>query len=550
MKKLILKTATMKQLKTIVITAITAIFYFLPSFGGAGGGWAYAQVVGTPYIVPTIAKVEEPNFCTGTDNSTQGTDFWVTFGQNLTLTSIYGPGGEANALFMLYIAADEETDVRLRFSADNTQAIYHILDHSTIRIDMKNVDITGAITPADRNKQQAVYCFTNSATDYSPHKSKNTLHITSDKPVSVYAFNTGSTTTDATIVLPVSGWGTEYYNLSYAPIPTGIPNPLSFSIIIANQSTQVTTPEGIETLAEGEVYYRANNVDLTGRRYTADQPIAYFAHNGATNIPIGRQTADIILEQMLPVDKWGTQFLVPNAPEGPTNNMLNHIRIIASEQTKVNYSGATLVTGLGSAVSFGGSGGILNAGQWIELQINGSAGNIPNDTLVKNHCYITSDKPVGVAGYMVGEGGTASNGISDPSLCWIPPLSQLISTVTVMPFIFRLFEYDINTTLSYPISTHYMIITSKTDAKANTTISESGVNIVLDNNKWTDNATSGYSYYYHEFKTAQSVSDLGDFGKNFTVSNLKNGISVLMGGISYYESYYYNAGSGTCVVNP
>jgi len=456
------------------------------------------------------------------DSSTKGTDFWVSFGNNFN---------SANPLLALKISAEESTDVTLNFTKDGATTTYTVGNNSLITIDLSSVKDLG-------DKHNAVYLSSTTAGVYD-----NSLHITSIKPVSVYAFNTNSATSDATVVLPADALGNDYYRLSYAAF-SGF---YDFEIIIASQdNTDIFLDSGstpIQTLSKGQAY--VNTVltgDMTGRHITSSKPVAYFVHSTIAKIPTGRDNGDILFEQMMPVNRWGKQFLVPNAPEGP-NTMNNHIRIIASEDgTTVAFIGATVVTTDASNnpipnETIINSGEKLNAGQWVELEIRGS-----NNAA----CYISSDKPVGVAAYMVGSNSTSIPS-GDPSIAWIPPLNQSVQSSIIAPFMFPFGVPNIQTNFDglYGMSNdipgavfHYMIIIAPTDKKDQTSVNGT----IIPSAGWIDNTDSGYSYYYWFF---DNIADLNNI---FKITN-SDGVIVLCGGVSQVESYYYNAGSGTCIIN-
>jgi hypothetical protein len=433
----------------------------------------------------------------------------------------------------------------------------------------------------------------------------NTLNIQSTKQVSVYAYNTGrgdvlsndnGGIADATIVLPVASWGDNYYRLSYkahtAPASANTPY-YDYDIIIAKENgTNISDNGGttsFATINAGQAYYRAFlQADKTGTHITADKPIAYFTHTSDVLLPSaqnngngGQPWLDILFEQMMPVNMWGKKFLVPNAYTttettinlGFTAVQTNIIRIIASEDnTTVDFDGATVMNATNfpgmPATNFGkniSTGGTLHKGEWVALNINGTVASNPA-------CYINADKPVGVAAYMTGSvsglNSTQTVRYGDPSIAWIPPLNQALSNVIISPFIFPFGTGSTYTHMAQTGATHYMIIIAPTAKKLDTKVNNSsngpgatngtisGLTNVNGGNlnvstSWTDNAASGYSYYVWKFTkpTATSGTGLNDYNKSFKIEN-PAGVIVLAGGIADSESYYYNAGSGTCGVNP
>ncbi|GHT17156.1 hypothetical protein FACS189429_0630 [Bacteroidia bacterium] len=468
---------------------------------------AVAQVAGTPYI--TYMNTEIPVMCS--DINTKGTDFWTTFGQNNE-----EPAG--SVLMVLKIATETATSITLTFTEGGTYT-FSAAANTVSTIDLSNVPTLG-------DKRNAVYAGVSAAGTTVSNKS---LHITSTKPVSIYAFNTKSATTDATLLLPVAAWGTDYYRMSNALVvpSTDLVAPKNFydcEMIIAREATTLTLPGGAtRTLSAGQVYCNASTSEMTGRHITSDKPVAYFTHTTLSAVPAGRNFGDILFEQLMSVDRWGNQFLIPNAQQGG-NSMNNLVRVIASEDgTKVNFSGAGRTGGQNIS-----SGGTLNAGQWVELTLSSATGA----------CYINSDKPTGVAAYLVGDGTkNNANYFGDPSIAWVPALNQNIQSVLITPFMFTTNNNNTHTNFDEPNSSHYAIVITKTATKTQTKINSAAIT-----SNWTDNAASGCSYYIKKF------DNTNDRDKTFAIEN-PNGVIVMVYGISRVESYYYNAGSGACVIN-
>ena len=470
-----------------------------------------AQVAGTPYILYEIPSKQE--MCT--DVSTRGTDFWVTFGKNSSRK-------HSEALLELKIATGENSaSVTLTFTeTGQSTTISNIPARSLRTIDLSSVAYIG-------DKRSNVYIDVSGASSGTSNK---TLHITSTQPISVYAFNTSNATTDATILMPIETWGNDYYRLSsdaYDMVNYDV------ELIIAREATTLTLPNGnTQYLPEGHVYFNSSISDMTGRHITSNKPVAYFTHTTSSAVPKGRKFGDIIFEQLMSVDRWGKQFLVPNAIQRGrnlsgteiNNSMNNIIRIVASENsTKINFSGATHCGGQNIA-----SGGTINAGQYVELLLSSNTGA----------CYIDASKPVGVCAYLVGDGtNNNSNYLGDPSIAWIPAINQTVKTMVVAPF------YPVNspnggsTSLNQLPSKHYATIITKTATKTQTKIDR--INI---SSGWKDNIESGYSYYVKQFNNTADINSV------FEIEN-PNGIIVLCHGTSNVESYYYNAGSGACVIN-
>jgi hypothetical protein len=574
----------MKTMKAIIKNLFLSLLIF-PLWAIEGA----AQVVGTPYAPPYM-----PNVCMG--STTKGTDFWVSFGRVA--------GGDIGTL-ALNIATDATTRVELTFTGDvpskttfpaqaaipaQSMAVYNIAANRVQRIRLDSIKNTNTETDinatifndAAKDMREGVYLSTLSPSGTTSNK---TLHIHTNKPVSVYAFNVYSAITDATILLPQTAWGTDYYRLAYRPFyATG--TSYDYEMIIANENgTEIKLgATTLATLSKGQVYYNsAATTDRTGRHITTSKPVAYFTHNTIIDIPSNQDNGDILFEQLPPVTQWGKQFLVPNAFENTeinppsttasSNVGTNIIRVVASVAgTKVTWSGATtFMTDGGKNIS---SGGTLNEGEWVALRIDGTVDNNPS-------CYISADEPVGVAAFMTGATFGRNAGASgDPSIAWIPALNQSVQSALIAPF---MFPYNIggNTHLGETNSIHYMIIIAPTGKEILTTVNGSsngsnnpfyyqnqgggGLSIDITNSplpaaakmnggalnnsgSWKTNTDAGYSYYVWRFTNPTATAN-NDFSRMFKIVN-PYGIIVLVGGVAHNETYYYNAGSGTCGVNP
>jgi hypothetical protein len=393
----------------------------------------------------------------------------------------------------------------------------------------------------------------------------------------VYAFNTNKATTDATIILPTDAWGMAYYRLSYAPIT----NNYDYDVVIAKENGTIVTLPSIApfTLNEGEAYRIGLTGDRTGRHITATKPVAYFTHNSFTRVSSGQYAADILFEQMAPVTQWGEKFLVPNAYENTYTSSgvgTNIIRVVASVSgTTVNFPGATRFNTDGNSgvtTVTATSCTLASPGSWVALRISGTVDTNPS-------CYISADHPVGVGAYMTGAGANSSSPAhnGDPSIAWIPPLNQSVQNALISPFMFLNAN---DTYLGEATSIHYMIIIAPTGKETLTTVNGSGDvgglpfhyqnldrtdittsagnlpadaklngGALKDKENWKRNDDAGYSYYVWRFTNPTSTTDLKDYLKTFRVEN-PYGVIVLAGGAGKNETYYYNAGSGTCGVNP
>lgn len=55
--------------------------------------------------------------------------------------------------------------------------------------------------------------------------------------------------------------------------------------------------------------------DLTGTYISSDKPVAVFSGNVRASIPTSRTSRDHLVEQMIPVQTWGSEFPVMSSPK-------------------------------------------------------------------------------------------------------------------------------------------------------------------------------------------------------------------------------------------
>ncbi len=250
------------------------------------------------------------------------------------------------------------------------------------------------------------------------------INVTSNLPVSVYIHQYNQARSDATLVLPIGSISTSYYVMSYTGISSGFVGDgfSEFLIVAAEDETTISynltdnTQGGrsngqSETiiLNQGEAYQVRGSLtssDLTGSFINGDKPFAVFAGASFSAVPRSCSSYDNLLEQMYPIDIWGTKFV-----SVPTNEAdFDVFRVLASEDnTNVEvYS----PTGNISTIT-------LNAGGF-------------GDYTSFDPTYIESDKPIMVAQYLIGQDCTTPNDLQgDPSMLLLNSVEQIRDTVTL-----------------------------------------------------------------------------------------------------------------------
>lgn len=452
------------------------------------------------------------------DFTTEGKDFWLAFGQNFKSETI---------ITELY----HTVSLRVRFvaTADGTVSFTFTQTGSNEGIEDMAVE-AGKMYVVELTSDQAGLVYSNRprsgisvGANYTNTNNKS-LHIQSTAPISLYAMNFCNYVADATNIIPTQSLGTNYYHISYTPLAVGSAyyddsGYDGYLVVATEDNTNVyegrgsTTP--VKTLNKGQVYYRYEKKDMTGRYVWSDKPVAYYVAETSAQVPAGSAAADNLYQQLLPLSAWGTEFLVPN-----TTRAKDRIRIVASmDNTTITISGATRVGGNN------GSGNVLNEGQYIELELDKST----NST----GCHISSGtNPIAVTAYLVGNqylGETGNANAGDPAMVWIPPLKQNVKSTTIAPF-------KINEVIGH----NAIIIVRNQSIEGTKVIKEdTGEVISINSDSWVSN--HGYSF-----------CDLplgADAASAYTFSN-DDGLIVLMYGYGNSVSYYYLAGSSVHMLNP
>ncbi|MDL2323394.1 T9SS type A sorting domain-containing protein, partial [Bacteroidales bacterium OttesenSCG-928-A17] len=293
-------------------------------------------------------------------------------------------------------------------------------------------------------------------------------------------------------------------------------------LIVATEANTTISRGGtvVATLTKpGDVYYYYgnNSLDLTGTYITASKPVAYFVSNSGSQVPAESGAVEILYQQMMPENTWGTKFLVPSSVREK-----DIVRVIASiDNTEISYNGGKFRKG---GTSIGTNKVRLAKGAYLELEIGRD----------ENGIFISSGgKPVAVCSYLVGSGYASDeptgggNFNGDPAMAWIPPVEQFIPDVVISPF---KLENGPN---------HYALIVVPAGSESKTIAKEGTSTTVPLTGSWKTN--SGYSYY--------SLDLSSDIDGVYSIAN-SDGLMVLVYGYGSSESYYYLAGSAARDLNP
>ena len=253
----------------------------------------------------------------------------------------------------------------------------------------------------------------------SENITKNGIVVTSALPVSVFIHQFSQFRAEATVVLPKTSLGSEYYVLTHKGFTNNEGHfPSEFIVVGMEDSTEVNITVATATvldvpvggnisvvLNKGETYQvqaKVGNADMSGSFVSANKKVNVLAGARWSTMPYGCETRDNLLEQMYPLSAWGKNFV--SAPSAKVNGDIYRV-MAAEDQTNVTVTGITT------------QNYVINAGKFVEFESNQSL-------------FINADKPVLAAQYLK---GSACNGYvyGDPSTILLNSIEQIIDTVTL-----------------------------------------------------------------------------------------------------------------------
>ena len=159
-------------------------------------------------------------------------------------------------------------------------------------------------------------------------------------------------------------------------------------------------------------YLQVRGNDISGTRIIANKPISFFSGHECANIPLNSTPCDILIEQVPPVDTWGTEVVtIPLI-----NRSADTIKVFASQaSTTVNVIRTNISSGMvTSDTSF-----TLGHNEFREL-------------VISDYTLIQSNNPIGV--FQFSRSFRTDNIInSDPFVMWVPPCEQYRDSFAVAP---------------------------------------------------------------------------------------------------------------------
>lgn len=431
------------------------------------------------------------------DFSNKGKEFWLAYCYHVGMVN---PGGTPTMTIYL------TSDVATTYSVD----IYGGSNLQSGAIAPGQV-VTAAIPSAYFINDEGF--FTNKA-----------IRVTATNPIVVYSYITRTQASGATLCLPTTVLGKEYYSMNFTQV-SNEPNSNSYITIVAvddNTTVEITPSADTKNgwlanntytvnLNKGQIYQvlgaldggtTNTGADLTGTHVrsissgvSGCKKIAVFSGSGKVRIPekCNATSSDNLYQQLYPMVSWGKKYLT--APS--YNNPNNYYRIAKSNPAANVYVNGVLIP----ASSF------IND-IWYQL-------------FNKQPNLIESDLPISVTEYFTTQGCNGNSGfIYDPEMIVLNPVEQNINKVTV-----------VNPPLANPTPPyeHHLQIIMKNTGTGISSFKLDGASI---NNTW--NVHPGDASYSYTYLTVN---------EGYHTLSSDSGFNALAYGFASAESYGYSAGS-------
>ncbi|HYG16075.1 MAG TPA: IgGFc-binding protein [Bacteroidia bacterium] len=312
----------------------------------------------------------------------KGREFWLAWLQSEV--------GRDNFEISLHITAQERTSVTVRLPAAIVDSRGEREWTETYKVGKG--EVLDIVIPAEYTLKTRKGKSTNKG-----------LYIVADEDIMVVAKNSSGSSSDATVVIPINGLGTEYYAMQYNVMRKDYPtqylvlateDSTVVDIVNVNRSSDTAGPhQQYSILLNKGDYHVVNSVkDLTGSTIKSRQgkKIAVFSGNTCAYVPSYCQSCDHLYEQMSPVNTWGHEFVVM-----PFDTRVKYVvRILAKEDRTYVYVD-------------GQKHEIAKAGKYLELELSEAA-------------YVTTSRDVLVCQYTIGTRCDENPG--DPSMVMMKPV--------------------------------------------------------------------------------------------------------------------------------
>lgn len=474
--------------------------------------------------------------------STEGKEFWVA----LNMTT--GTGGTDHEPFICITTQHPGGSYTISNPADQsfTPITGLIPPTGYIKIKASTNPGTGEI---DLNKWYPV----GQTAQAVSNQIKNVgLKVTTTVDCSVFAGNRLPQSFDAANILPITALQTEYITQDYPGYDhenKGGGYPVTTILATENNTTVRVIPSSavlnsngtatiVKTLNAGQVLYITgdNRASLSGTMVNSDKKIAVFTGVNNTDVPGPVSARDHLYEQNMPVDYWGTHFVVTRSMKKDANR----IRVTASNNgTELIVDGISLTTiNAGETYEFELCEAVMRTeegytkaageGRGCEYYLDGEAHYLETSCPCAVFSYDVSEN------YYIKKNGTSErddNSAGDPAMVWISPLEQQLRKVT----------FGVMNTDKTP--THYVNIITPTAGAASLEVKEIAMKsgqVVYGNNLVQPSdvkpVPSNPAYSYARIKLTEDAESV------YTITSDVGFIAHVYGS-GTKESYAYSCGS-------
>ena len=475
--------------------------------------------------------------------STEGSDFWVTFLQA-------DKDNNNPRYLMLCMSAREDCQVTIT----NPHSNYNKTVNVTAGQMYTETLYEGQSDPKSRYNDTVIcYSYNSEMIDTSA------VHVIVEegKKISLFAANYKTATFDATNVLPTSSLMDQYIIQTATPcdhegdtksqgshfgiIATEDNTVVEYTLTAATSRHSAGETVRTDTLMRGEVWYvwtgmgAGHNKDLSGTTVKAlnGKKIAVFQGNPHTNLPYygdfeleygDIRERDHVVSQAMPIQYWGTTFAIT----GSKDRKLDVVRVMAQmDSTVVRINGDSVYT-----FDFA-----TNPKHYFEFQIgedgvvggeNKKEKTRPTPLVVDSSCLLETSCPCATHLFITSRGwdGERKENHGDPAMIWINPIEQKIDQITFTTFDSK------NTSKQDPA--HYVNIVTTADNVEYITLDNDNIS-----GEFSDVAGSDGQYKFARLY-------LGDTEKSYTLKgDPTKGFIAHVYGYTANESYGYSAGGLT-----
>lgn len=450
-------------------------------------------------IVILISGVEI--FAEG-QKDTRGKDFWITFLPNYhNNNNSFSNQRKYGDSLSLYISATEACSGYIDYYDINgtlkTQ-VFDIIDPRiiyTFTVEAFQHELLGDLTRID-----------NTSSD-NELVSKKSFHIVTEKDVIVQGLSHAQYSSEGFLALPVSALSQRYYIMSYNNNWFNYKTPSQFAVVATEDNTTIDMRLNAEsnngetnitvTLNKGETYLVQSEVDdtnrfsdFTGSEVLSDKPIAVFSGHQRAGIPYDDTSplsSDMLVEQMIPIQLFGTRYAVAPFQKGidedPNNDDLFRI-IAAYDDTEILINGVYIET--------------INEGDFFEGALSGAF-------------YMQTSRPVLLGLFRKSTSSSGSYSSSDPFFMIIPPVEKFVNEIRLesISAYSYFFDNDGNIVREQVFKDHYLNIVYNTLTTSS---------IILDGSEIINTPSlnipnSDYKYFIKKVSQGiHEVSSDGDIG--------------------------------------